>query len=213
MYRLAQDAELEMGNHDCDPLMVYALEMVSCLCRRDLTNARFLWKRIESSRDQKTNQPRKISEHPKMKALWKIGDAMNKKDFVNTYQTVNAAIDTFGPGDLVTPWLRCLAAEQRAYSQNLIARSYASLSLSSAAQLLGLDEKAAESHVVQLGWTVQQGIVTPKPQARTPAPQADVALLSHMVTLVSQLEAPIVSQVIDRVPEQPAAGGASAHQA
>jgi len=118
----------------------YCSFLLAYLIENDLNNARFLWKRIPG--DIKKS-------YPIISAVWKIGQHMWQREYVDTYKTIAST----QWDSVLQPLLDRLVDAFRERTAILLTRAYTSISASDASSFLGLDEQQTSEYAARLHWS------------------------------------------------------------
>eukprot|EP00026_Physarum_polycephalum_P016007 Phypoly_transcript_16828.p1 GENE.Phypoly_transcript_16828~~Phypoly_transcript_16828.p1 ORF type:complete len:203 (+),score=30.91 Phypoly_transcript_16828:81-689(+) len=133
--------EFESSNETPSPATIpfYGIQLFGYLLLNDLNSARFLWKRI----------PTEIKAAvPEFANIWKIGQAMWKREYNNIYAALNAP---WGPA--YQTLAKTLAEQFRQRTFALLSRAYTTISVNDAAVILGFPAADVVKQTAQRGWT------------------------------------------------------------
>ncbi|XP_046676262.1 COP9 signalosome complex subunit 8 [Homalodisca vitripennis] len=154
------------------PLM-YAQLLAIYLYQNDLCNAKFLWKRIPSQAK---------AENPELAHVWSVGKAMWQRDFPAVYTALNATMWT----DNVAEIMKAVHQEVVRRATQLVCRAYTSVSINTAAALIGTTPEAIAQ---QKGWRVEGNLVSPPhPSPPVPTLTSSEEQLTKLTDFVSFLE-------------------------
>lgn len=120
---------------------VYGQLLAIHLLFNDLTSARLLWKRIPEQIKTTNNE---------LALIWTVGKLMWKKNYAEIYPTINSC--PVWPNHLKNI-MKLILESTRQRVISLISRAYSSLSLSNAAQLLGLSPEETLVLAGSLNWS------------------------------------------------------------
>jgi COP9 signalosome complex subunit 8 len=116
---------------------LYTALLSAYLLKGDLTNARFLWKRIPTALKEGT---------PELKALWQVClDLWNRVP-------VFAALDAFAWSPAVAMTIASLKVKETTAAVDLLARSYSTVTAAHMAATLGVTAEAAVTGATAKGW-------------------------------------------------------------
>ncbi|XP_077997703.1 COP9 signalosome complex subunit 8-like [Glandiceps talaboti] len=149
--------ELESPGGIATPV-VYSQLLGLYLLQNDMTNAKFLWKRIP--------QALKVS-NPELNNIWMVGQKMWLREFPGVYQSLNQDWS-----ESVKPIMQALLENIRTRSFQLIAKAYSSIGLDEFIMFLGMPTEQAVNAAVSEGWGVDSPnkLILPKKQVSTDDP-------------------------------------------
>lgn len=153
---------------------LYAKLLAIYLLQYDLCNAKFLWKRVPTS--CKTTLP-------ELAFIWGVGKAMWQRDFPAVYKALQATQWS----ENVSPIMTALHNEVRKRAEKLVCLAYTSLSVSTAAGLMGYtpDEVVAQHK----DWIVESQMIMPIRLPQSPVQvTSSEEQLSKLTEFVSFLE-------------------------
>lgn len=125
------------------PPDAYKQLLIIYLIDNDVVNAKFLWKRIPDSIKAET---------PELQALWKIGQHLWKRDFVNVY----VAIKSEEWSCVSLPLLEKLVLSLRKRLVKLVAQAYSNIHIEQLGNLLGLNEQEVIALAAAESWEVDE---------------------------------------------------------
>jgi len=130
----------------------YAIQLLMYLLCNDLNNAKYLWKRIS---------PNIKSSAPELEAVWKVGQAIWAKNYVEVYKCLRG----FSWSDPVRQLISVLEDSFRKSAMTLLSESYTAVSISDACSYLGLTTADVVKAAAQLNWGIDQAsnMLMPKP--------------------------------------------------
>jgi COP9 signalosome complex subunit 8 len=147
------------------------------LLQQDLTNAKFLWKRIPQSVKTAT---------PELTQIWQVGQKMWVKDFAGTYEALNKEWS-----ETVKPFMDAVRDSHRQRSYKLVSLAYSSISSTDFATTVGLPVNDAIEAAKAQGWQYDSttNYITPMP----PGEVKDASIsseqhISRLTDFVSFLE-------------------------
>ncbi|XP_054284816.1 COP9 signalosome complex subunit 8-like [Macrosteles quadrilineatus] len=152
---------------------MYGQLLAIYLYQHDLCNAKYLWNRIPSQC--------KV-EYPELNHIWSVGKAMWLRDYPGVYSALNSQPWS----DNVAEIIKAVQQEVKKQATQLVCRAYTSVSLTTAAALMGTTPDA----VAQLrDWRVEGNMVTPpKPLPSPPIVTSSEEQLGKLTDFVSFLE-------------------------
>eukprot|EP01114_Cavostelium_apophysatum_P023981 TRINITY_DN922_c0_g1_i1.p2 TRINITY_DN922_c0_g1~~TRINITY_DN922_c0_g1_i1.p2 ORF type:complete len:205 (-),score=29.26 TRINITY_DN922_c0_g1_i1:846-1460(-) len=130
----------------------YGVQLLLYYLVNDLSNARFLWKRITSQHK---------SGKPELAAIWQIGQALWSKKYDDIYKTLNGFAWTEPHKTLVAALLESF----RRQTFVLLSKSFVAISVPDAAAYLGIPEAETLKVAATSGWAhdSQTNFLSPKP--------------------------------------------------
>ncbi|OQR70085.1 COP9 signalosome complex subunit 8-like [Tropilaelaps mercedesae] len=154
---------------------MYLHLMALYLIENDLPNAKFVWKRTPDS----------MKKAPAMSGLHRVFLALWTRDFPLIYTGLNG---TSWPANL-QPLIADLRSLTVLRARNLLSQSYADVSQEDFCTLMGVPADGVASACAELGWTLNEGRVTPvKPPAPAEQPLLSEAHLAKLAEFISFLE-------------------------
>ncbi|XP_029176682.1 COP9 signalosome complex subunit 8 isoform X2 [Nylanderia fulva] len=135
------------------------------LYQNDLSNAKFLWKRIPS--DVK-------AAHEELKRIWTVGQRMWQRN----WPAVHAALNIEWSED-VKDIMTALKDNVRERVMRLISKAYSSLNLATMATMSGMSLDEARQAAIDRGWSVDGTIVQPYTQIHEEIFQSDKICLTE----------------------------------
>lgn len=149
LLEICEDFEFEVVNDPNPPVPNYGIQLLSYLIVGDLDNARFLWKRIPSNiKSAQTN----------LKTIWKIGQAMWTRNYIEFYKTINGNWDP-----IHKPLVEALLASFRRKTFFLLSKAYDILSVNDACNYLGLSKQEVIKLASEHGWIHENEYFRVKP--------------------------------------------------
>lgn len=136
-----ESQELESPAGQTSP-QIYGQLLAIHLLFNDLTSARLLWKRIPDQIKTTNNE---------LALIWTVGKLMWKKNYSEIYSTINSC--PVWPNHLKNI-MKLILESTRQRVISLISRAYSSISLSNAAQLLGLSQEETIALAPSLNWSL-----------------------------------------------------------
>lgn len=124
-----------------------ALHLLALLLTGDLTEARFLWRRL----------PNACRADGDTAAAWGIGQAMWRRD----QRAVYAGLRGRAWGPAAAPLIARLEAVTSEAAARLITRAYSVVSIERTATLLGCGVAEIAGRCERLGWRIEDGFVVP----------------------------------------------------
>lgn len=135
---LCEEREFEAAAQE-KPHPSPTLHLLALLLQSDLTEARFLWRRL----------PAECKDNPDTIAVWALAKALWQSDMPAFYDA--AKHPSWGGADTL---VSALVYATRRKGVQLIARAYTCVSLERVSTLLGLDRDGAAQLCHREGWTV-----------------------------------------------------------
>ena len=135
-----------MTAHKTSP-EVYTQLLTIYLIDNDVVNAKFLWKRI----------PEQLKSG-ELENIWKIGQFLWKRDFVNVYVAVS---NEWSP--LIKPLIKTLVETLRQRMILLISEAYSVIKIDDLCKLVGLDESETVELVLSKSWEIDMDNKVVKP--------------------------------------------------
>eukprot|EP01111_Echinosteliopsis_oligospora_P013326 TRINITY_DN475_c0_g1_i1.p1 TRINITY_DN475_c0_g1~~TRINITY_DN475_c0_g1_i1.p1 ORF type:complete len:200 (-),score=42.73 TRINITY_DN475_c0_g1_i1:87-686(-) len=175
---LTEHIELESSNEapNAAAPSFYKVQLFTYLIINDLDSARFLWKRI----------PTEIrAAHPELGLIWKIGQAMWKREYANVYASLRV---DWSP--LCLPLANALTDQFRQRSYALICKAYTSISVNDAAIILGLAPSDVVTSTTAQGWKFDAAtnMLSPKQISQQQIQKTGLDQLSSLTKYVVFLE-------------------------
>jgi len=170
-----EEYELDAAADQTLPSPNYTIYLLSYILDNDLSNARFLWKRIPAQLK---------ATNPDLPAIWKIAQSMLKNQYADVFRAMNA--HAFNDADLV----RLLADIYRQRNFQLIAKAYTSISIASVADMLGISGGEAQQVCQSAGWSFDaaSGTFTPVRPAEAKDQAIGAKQLQHLTEFFCYLE-------------------------
>ena len=123
------------------PLDVYKKLLLIYLMESDLTNAKFLWKRIPSN----------LKTDNELVVIWQIGQSLWKKEFANVYFIINSQEWSEEVKELTQKLYTILQKRMT----KLVADSYSVIKLEALSKLVGIsDEQQLKEYALSNSWEV-----------------------------------------------------------
>lgn len=154
----------------------HALHMLGHIYAGDLTDARFLYKRL----------PQAVKDsQPELQAVFKLLQLLWNKQYIAVWQ----ALHGYQWSQPVLPVIDALALKLRQQMLDLVEMSYSTVAVAKFASLCGMSEQEAASYCLQKGWQQDAtGVFTVVHQKPSAAPQDGLVSLEQLSTYMLHLE-------------------------
>eukprot|EP01098_Paradermamoeba_levis_P009021 TRINITY_DN3732_c0_g1_i1.p1 TRINITY_DN3732_c0_g1~~TRINITY_DN3732_c0_g1_i1.p1 ORF type:complete len:203 (+),score=66.19 TRINITY_DN3732_c0_g1_i1:97-705(+) len=169
--------EIEAAAAQASVVPFYDIHLLSLLIVNDLTNAKFLWKRV----------PKEVkAATPELASLWAIGKNM----WTRNYPEVFVSLNNPNWSAHLVPLIAKLSETFRARTLTLLSKAYSSLSVSDSASYLGLNNEDTIKYVTQHGWLHDAAThtLTPKLSSSSSPQTIDPNQLQQLTEYVVFLE-------------------------
>lgn len=142
---ICEEAELDFATQD-KPHPYATFHLLGLLLQGDLTEARFLWKRLPSS----------CKENSETVAAWSLGRALWKSNHPSFYETASQFQWAADAKKLVAELVR----RTRCATIKLVGRAYSCIKLNRLEGILGLERQGVNEICDREGWSIDDNFVT-----------------------------------------------------
>jgi COP9 signalosome complex subunit 8 len=161
------------GKESSDPF--FAAQMAGYLILNQVSSARFLWKRLPKSVAARSED---------LKALWRVGQALWKRDRAEALQQLAAA--RWSPR--IEPLVAELERRTRENAFQLIALAYSAISAAACARMVALSADQCAAEVAKRGWRVEGAHIVPVRPPQPAESPSEPRLLKELAEYSFELE-------------------------